>query len=345
MLRLTEVMQDALNNGAATDASCICLNDTTESLRSHPAMPPQVNTWGAQRSKVGLIAHALFKMPSQDVLFVGHIGLSPVAYWLQKFGKVGRYYVILHGIEAWQRVNLTERKALLAAGGIVATTSFTARECARYNAIPPSKFHVIPLCADESNIAPSPSFKLNGEFKLLCVARQDASEKYKGFEQIFQALAQLQANLPSIHLNMVGTGNDQVRLKSVTNKLGVGQQVTFWGALSDEDLVAAYRDCDVYVMPSAKEGFGIVFLEAMRWGKPCIGGNHGGTPDVIEHGKSGYLVEYGNVDALANHIAQLAFDPSFRLAMGENGRLTVARKFTKSHFIERYIALLTQRIV
>jgi glycosyltransferase involved in cell wall biosynthesis len=195
---------------------------------------------------------------------------------------------------------------------------------------------VIPLCADERNITPSATFRLNGEFKLLCVARQDAMERYKGFEHIFEALVILRPTHPNIHLNMVGTGDDQVRLKSVTRDLGVADMVTFWGALSDEDLAAAYRECDVYVMPSKKEGFGIVFLEAMRYGKPCIGGNHGGTPDVIEHGGNGYLVEYGDVNTLSTHLAELIGNDARKSDMGNRAKYLLNDHFGYSLFQSRY---------
>jgi glycosyltransferase involved in cell wall biosynthesis len=250
------------------------------------------------------------------------------------------YHVILHGIEAWRRVPYLDRLALRSAKHIIATTYYTAQECAKHNNLAQDRFRVIPLCADERNITPSATFRLNGEFKLLCVARQDAMERYKGFEHIFEALVILRPTHPNIHLNMVGTGDDQVRLKSVTRDLGVADMVTFWGALSDEDLAAAYRECDVYVMPSKKEGFGIVFLEAMRYGKPCIGGNHGGTPDVIEHGKNGYLVEWGAVEMMAAHIGDLAVNDSLRHSMGAAGRDRLLTKFSRLMFINRYSDLV-----
>lgn len=340
MLRLAEVMQDVILGEAATKAGCISLNDSTDSLRSNSAMPPEMDVWGAQRSKLRLAIYTLFKMPCQNVLLVGHVGLAPLAYWLKKLGKVQHYFVILHGIEAWHRLARPGRKALLAADHIIATTVFTAQECARNNKFSAACIHVIPLCADERNISPSKGFRLNGEFKLLCVARQDASEKYKGFGQIFQALAQVQAAHPGLHLNLVGTGNDQARLKTIASELGVNKQVTFWGALSDEDLTAAYRDCDVYVMPSKKEGFGIVFLEAMRWKKPCIGGNHGGTPDVIAHGKSGYLVDYEDIDGLAHYLTLLEGAPALRCSLGEHGRTLVETVFSKRNFIQSYANLI-----
>jgi len=89
---------------------------------------------------------------------------------------------------------------------------------------------------------------------------------------IFEALTRI-PDPPVPHLNLVGTGDDQPRLEAVASALGVEDRVTFWGVLDDARLGAAYADCDVFVMPSKEEGFGIVFLEAMLRGKPCIGGH------------------------------------------------------------------------
>jgi phosphatidyl-myo-inositol dimannoside synthase len=332
MLRVAEVIGGLVEENLASSGICFSLNDSTEALRQHPAMPSAIKVWGASLSKIKLIIHTLKGKPIVNVFFVGHVHMSPLAFILKALGKIDSYYVILHGIEAWHRVSFLQRRALLGARGIIATTRYTAEECAKHNGIPLDRFHIIPLCADERSVIPSAGFKLKGAFKLLCVARQDASERYKGFEQLFHALVLLKASHPDIHLNLVGKGNDQVRLKNLTYELGIAEQVTFWGALSDEDLAASYADCDVFAMPSKKEGFGIVFLEAMRLGKPCIGGNHGGTPEVIEHGKNGFLVEYVDVSALAECIRVLADDASLRRKMGKYGQQLVSNKFSLQSF-------------
>lgn len=340
MLRIAEVIGELVQGKKVPKGYCISLNDSTGALRHHPAMPVELDVWGAGRSKRKLIAHALACWPPTDVLFVGHVGQAPVAHALKVLGRVRKYYVILHGIEAWKPVSFLQRRALLGADGIIATTRFTAEECARHNRIPIDRFHIIPLCADERKVAATPGFRLNGEFKLLCVARQDASERYKGFEQIFMALALLKQSHPGIHLNLVGKGNDQPRLISVAQQLGVRSQVTFWGVLSDENLAAAYEDCDVFVMPSKSEGFGIVFLEAMQRGKPCIGGNHGGTPEVIEHGKGGYLVEYDDANTLAGYVLDLANNVPLQVAVGEFAKQMIEKKFSRDAFRSTYINLI-----
>ncbi len=340
MLRIAEVMGGLVNDNLVSSAICISLNDSTDALRQHPAMPTTIDVWGGNRSKLQLIIHALKIKPTINTLIVGHLHLVPLALALKIVGRINSYYVILHGIEAWHQATYLQRQGLLGADKIIATTHYTAEECAELNAIPADHFKIIPLCADERSITPSVNFKLNGTFKLLCVARQSISERNKGFEQLFHALVLLKTSHPNIHLNLIGKGDDQPRLQEVAHDLGIADQVTFWGALPDEDLAAAYGDCDVFTMPSKKEGFGIVFLEAMRLGKPCIGGNHGGTPEVIEHGKSGFLVDYADISALTESICTLADDANLCIKMGKLGQQLVMTKFSMQVFNSKYSTLV-----
>ena len=340
MQRVAEVISGVVEQDPTAQGYCLSLNDSTEALQRHPATPGNLDCWGADRSKKRLISYAITSMPRTDVLFVGHLGAGPVAYAMKLLRRVRDYYVILHGIEAWKPLSALDRRALMGAKKIIATTRYTAEECGRHNAIPADRFTVIPLCADERPVTPSPDFQLNGDFKLLCVARQDAAERYKGIEHVFAALAHLRPSHPGIHFNLVGDGNDQPRLKALAQEMGVQENVTFWGRLSDGDLAAAYQQCDVYVMPSSREGFGIVFLEAMRHGKPCIGGNHGGTPDVIEHGRSGYLVEYGEVADLARYIRELVHDPVLCAGLGKRGEALALGRFSFQQFASNYRTFL-----
>jgi len=97
-------------------------------------------------------------------------------------------------------------------------------------------------------------------------------------------------------------------------------------------------------MPSKKEGFGIVFLEAMRYGKPCIGGNYGGTPEVITHGVDGYLVNYGDVDQLVRYLVEFSQRPEIRRGMGLKGYEKVKARYLFSHMRDKWFALLDELI-
>lgn len=336
MLRIAEAL--ASNPGSdGPELHCVSLNDDTEALRRHLSLRHCASLCGAGRSKWRLLAR-LLALPRVDTLVVGHLGLAPLGWLMKAAGQARRYFLVLHGVEAWRRVSWPERWAARRADAVIATTSYTAREFARLNGIERKRLRVIPLCADERHLGlkgPNPAFALDGAFKLLCVARQAASERYKGFEMIFEALARIH-DAPLPHLNLVGTGDDQPRLRAVASQLGIQDRVTFWGVLDDAQLAGAYEDCDVFVMPSKMEGFGIVFLEAMLRGKPCIGGAHGGTPEVIEHGRSGYLVEYGDVDALVRYLLTLRADPDLRRRLGARGRELATTRFSAAAFRARW---------
>lgn len=83
----------------------------------------------------------------------------------------------------------------------------------------------------------------------------------------------------------------------------------------------------MFALPSRGEGFGMVYLEAMACGKPVIGGAHGGAPEVIEDGVTGYLVPHGDAAQLATSIETLLSDPSLAQKMGERGRQRLEREF------------------
>src|SRR5206468_5991867 len=85
--------------------------------------------------------------------------------------------------------------------------------------------------------------------------------------------------------------------------------------------------CDVFALPSFEEPFGLVYAEAMAMKRPVVALGNGGTPEVVEHGKSGLLSSPGDDEALANNIITLLRDPDLRARMGEYGRRQVETRF------------------
>src|ERR1019366_3333934 len=134
-------------------------------------------------------------------------------------------------------------------------------------------------------------------------------------------------NIP-VTLRIVGTGDDLGRLAALAMKVGVTPYVHFPGTIPDDALQREYQTCDVFALPSAKEGFGIVFLEAMRYGKPCIGGRHGGTPEVLRDGVDGYLVDFGNVEQLVQTVKRLYEHPAEAHDMGKASLARFRSEFT-----------------
>ena len=294
---------------------------------------------GASRSKLRYLKLAYDYCKKTDYLIVGHVGQAPLAWLLKRIGLVSQYGVVLHGIEAWEQLPGLKRLALKSADRMIATTQYTADTCANKNGLDKSKIKVIPLCIKNGSQQLS-DFKLKGKFKLLCVGRQSNTEHGKGYHMLFDAMSEIVKKQSDIHLNMIGDGDQHAQLIEQCNAKGLGSNVTFWGSLVGEDLQAAYKECDVFVLPSRKEGFGIVFLEAMRWAKPCIGGNHGGTPEVIKEGESGFLIDFDDTATLIRRIKQLVTDPAYCKAMGDVGGELVKEKYSFQSFSKAFTSLM-----
>jgi glycosyltransferase involved in cell wall biosynthesis len=138
----------------------------------------------------------------------------------------------------------------------------------------------------------------------------------------------------------VGDGDDRPRLEALARETGVANSVIFLRGLSRADLVSCFARCDVFALPSAGEGFGYVFVEAMALGKPTIGGAHGGTPDIIQDGDTGYLVTHGDVARLTMVIGKLLQDDSLRVQMGRRAGQHVRANFVFGQFESRLSELL-----
>jgi phosphatidyl-myo-inositol dimannoside synthase len=244
-----------------------------------------------------------------ETLVLGHVSLAPLGQALRCLGLVRSYVIVLHGVEAWKRLRMRELIAARNAPHIVATTRFTKERFATENGIRRERISIVPLAIEKSHLE-DVSFEppSRDPLRLLFVGRLWASERYKGLDELLEALSLLRHEGLRVSLQVVGTGDDLPRLVDKAAALGVAGLVTFSGALGSSALAAAYRDCDLFTLPSQGEGFGIVFLEAMSYGKPCLGAHSGGIPEVIDHGRDGYLVRYGNAADIASRIRELSQD-------------------------------------
>lgn len=249
---------------------------------------------------------------------VGHVALAPVAWILHVFGLIQHYVVILHGIEAWHQLPLLQRFAIRRATTTIATTRYTAREFCFFNG-PVANCVTIPLACDLRQPAARPAARA-ANTRILTVCRLSASDRYKGVDTVLHAMRIACDRKFAVTLDVVGDGDDRRRLEDLSRLLGVDDSVRFHGSLSDEELGLLFSQSHIFVMPSRKEGFGIVFLEAMCAGLPCIGANHGGTPEVIDHGENGFLIEYGDVAQLAFYLGELLAGPGLYEKMSNAAR-------------------------
>lgn len=192
---------------------------------------------------------------------------------------------------------------------------------------------------DVEKFKPLPSKQMRGsEFVLLTVAPLDETEIFrKGLKSLLVALREVVKTVSNVKLIVVGkTDGGYSTLQRMVKDLGIGDNVVFTGFLSDSRLLALYRKCDVFVLPSLHEGFPTVCAEAQACEKPVITTDVSSMLEVIKHGETGILVEPRDPESLAEAIRKLLSDSKLRRRLGKNGRIRVAKFFSRELRKENY---------
>jgi phosphatidylinositol alpha-1,6-mannosyltransferase len=274
---------------------------------------------------------------ASDILVVVlHVHLTPVA--LPMAARGARLVVFLYGIEGWRRLPPLRAESLRRADMLVAISRHTAELFKEANSA--FKDRDIRVChlgtpehAAESTNPPPP-----GPFALI-VGRMASDERYKGHDVLIHVWPKVIEQVPNALLLVVGDGDDRCRLESMTRQLGLEASIRFLGRVSEDRLTGLYRDCTFFTMPSRNEGFGLVFVEAMRAGKACIAGK-GAAAEVVQHEVTGLIVAPEAPDEVLGAILRLYKDDDLRKRMGKAGAERFEQHFTRAAFQKRLATVL-----
>jgi phosphatidyl-myo-inositol dimannoside synthase len=277
-----------------------------------------------------------------DLVVFGHIKLAKLA--VLPGVRLRKLCVLTYGIEVWRPPTMAERKALQRADAVIAISEYTRSEILKRTPLLPERIKLIAPALDPYWIADSQAPAPAVPPVILTVTRMAKDEDYKGVDSVIRSLPAVVNQLGAVDYRIVGRGDDVPRLKALAEELGVSQYVTFAGELSADEIREQYRNCSLFVMPSEKEGFGIVFLEAMAYGKAVIGGAHGGTPSVILDGETGLLVERFDIGGIADAITRVLKDDGLRMRLGSSGHERLLSVFTFQRFEADIGALLTSML-
>ena len=267
-----------------------------------------------------------------------HAGLSPVARILAWRMKKP-YCVFLHGIEVWRNLPWRTCWGLTGAGLLIANSRFTLSKFREWHLDFAGKAaevaHLGLSSAFDGLEGKKPvGFPDGGRF-VLSVGRLSLEDDYKGHGTLIHAVTELRKNHPDVFLVLAGGGNAAAFLRQLVRVRNDAGAVVFAGSISDAELLWLYRHCAVFAMLSEGEGFGLVHLEAMAQGRPCLGTHADAVAEIIEDGVTGRLVPPGDLQAAAEALDQMLGDPSALRTMGERARQRVMEHFLQSHFAER----------
>ncbi len=270
-----------------------------------------------------------------SALLICHINLLPLAFAVRLFRRRLPIVLFVHGCEVWNTHGPRKRRfyesMLVGALTRVASVSrFTAERMEREFHVAPEKFRFLPNAVD--GLEPSRAFCAPEPFTILTVARLGAGEREKNVHKMIAAVALLRERLPGVKYEIIGGGSLRPELEALAQKLGVADAVTFFGQVGDRELREAYGRAAVFAMPSNKEGFGIVYLEAWQFGKPVVCSTLGAPSEIVSDGVDGFVVDPADVKTLADRLHTLLTQPELAKAMGERGRLKVEQKYLNANF-------------
>lgn len=183
------------------------------------------------------------------------------------------------------------------------------------------KLHIVHCGIDPARYDPAPR---QGPPHLTFVGRLAA---VKGVPVLLEALSFLKGELPRLRVTLIGDGPERARLEQDAADLGLRDVVDFAGYRSQSEVARALKVTDALVLPSFAEGVPVVLMEAMAAGRPVITTGVAGVSELVEHGKSGFLVPPGDAQRLAQAIRAVLADPDRRIEMGRTGRTRVVEDF------------------
>jgi phosphatidylinositol alpha-1,6-mannosyltransferase len=253
------------------------------------------------------------------------------------------YGVFLHGIEAWQPLAPPQRRVLQGAALRVANSHFTAGRVLEANPdIGP--IAVCPLTVEPDlprRAAPIRDERVPaGANVVLIVARMLSAECYKGHDALLEAWPIVKAHQPDARLVCVGDGDDLPRLQQKAYELGIGGETIFTGFVAAGELHAWYDAASVFAMPSRGEGFGLVYLESMSHGLPCIGSIHDAAGEIIDDGVTGYLIDQSDPRELGAALLGLLTNAARRREMGAQGLRRFQQEFSYDAFTRQILGLV-----
>lgn len=259
-----------------------------------------------------------------------------------------------HPLDAFAFENPRHYRLLRSSQAVIANTGYE-REYLISMGVPGEKIHVVGEGVnpgDFDGIA-------QGDFRckygiddheevILFVGRKTAG---KGLKALLSAIQSVWQSDPGVKLVIAGSSTEffrrviEPRIAQLPEELG--RNVINIDDFKESDKPSFYRDCDIFVLPSKIESFGIVFLEAWMCGKPVIGCRTGPVASVVSEGQDGLLVPYGDAEALSKAIVCLLADESLRRKLGRNGKEKVLRQYTWDRIVSKvesiYQALVQER--
>lgn len=271
-----------------------------------------------------------------ELVIATHLRMLPAALPLMASGVP--VVTFLLGVECWRPLSRRDRELVSRSARLLPISQWTRDRFVAAN--PALADAPMSLCLPGVDIvAASDTTPVPG--RALMVGRLWAEERYKGHDLLIDVWPAVRRACPNAQLMIVGDGDDRPRLETRVRDAGLGGAIRFAGLVSQDELRRHFAEAQVFVLPSEGEGFGIVFLEAMRAGRPCIAAR-GAAEEIVVDGVTGRVIAPRNGEALTRALTQLIRDPQLCELLGRAGYRRLEAEFSADRFADRLLMAVEQ---
>jgi phosphatidyl-myo-inositol dimannoside synthase len=240
--------------------------------------------------------------PKIDVLILSHVNLALIGLLVKKINPKCEIWLIAHGIEVWRPLSKIKTRFLKRCDKVISVSEFTRQQMLLRHPVSEEQCVVLNNAIDSFMKLPTefskPDYLLkrhglkNTTPVIFTLTRLASSEQYKGHDQVIKALGNLKTKFPDLKYILAGKYDqkEEIRIQKLIAENKVEDELILTGFVEDDELSDYFLLADLFVLPSKKEGFGIVFIEALSNGLPVICGNVDGSIDAIRNGELGTAV-------------------------------------------------------
>lgn len=252
----------------------------------------------AARSKRHYVQAALSAAAGHfDLVICGHINLLPLAAMLNLKLRAP-LALMVYGIDVWTPPSAWVRSWLRRVNAIWSISAITRDRMMEWAGLAASRFVLLPNAIRLERYGLAEKHRdlqarhgLQGRRVIMTLARLSSLERYKGIDEVLEALPALLKEEPTLTYVIAGDGDDRARLEAKARALGLQDNTVFIGFVEEADKADYFRLADAFVMPGRGEGFGFVFLEALACGVPAVGSRLDGSREALLDGELGELVD------------------------------------------------------
>jgi len=268
-----------------------------------------------------LVLQTIRAASEPNIVIISHINLAVIGLLIKTSNPKCKVWLIAHGIEVWRPLSWLKNRFLKRCDRIICVSNYTKQQMISRHQIDPAICTVLNNAVDPFMQLPVHFSKPDRLLKRYHLTPQDpviftltrlaVTEQYKGHDQVIKVISKLKSRFPGIKYILSGQYDHQeeVRIKKLITEYKVEEQVILTGFIEESELSDYFLLADLFVLPSKKEGFGIVFIEALACGLPVICGNSDGSIDAIRNGELGTAINADNLEELETSIAGYLIKP------------------------------------